>query len=508
MRLEQLFHGVEITKRAGPAGGSADVRAVEFDSREVGRGSLFVAMRGGSADGTRFVADAVRSGAVAVVTDAAEAFATLETDFPRLPLVLVQHGRRALATLAANLYNPPEARLPLTGVTGTNAKPTTTFLLDAMLRAAARATVLVGTIEYHVASDVRPSPHTTPESRDLLRLLAEGAALGATEAVMEVSSHALEQGRVHGLPFDVAVFTNLTQDHLDYHGTMAKYFAAKRSLFDGTATGGQPPRVAVINVEDDRGLELATRAREAGAELYSYGLGVGEFRAESISVVPSGMRFTLQTPWGVQEMESRLTGRVNVQNMLAAAAAGLARGLGLAQIAEGAAALDHVPGRFQTVDHGQPFTVVIDYAHTDDALTNLLAVAREFAAPAGGRVLTLFGCGGDRDRAKRPRMGAAAGAGSHLCVLTSDNPRGEDPQAILDDVLPGLKESGVHYLVEPDRARAIRVLLAEAREHDIVLIAGKGHEKTQEIAGEKLPFDDAEQASEALRALGYKGGAR
>ncbi len=508
MRLEQVLHGVEITKRAGPAGGSAEVRAIEFDSREVGRGSLFVAMRGGSADGARFIADAVRSGAVAVVTDAAEAFATLEAEFPRLPMALVAHGRRALATLSANLYNHPEELLALTGVTGTNGKTTTTFLLDAMLRAAARATVLVGTIEYHVASDVRPSPHTTPESRDLLRLFAEGAALGATEAVMEVSSHALEQGRVHGLPFDVAVFTNLTQDHLDYHGTMAKYFAAKRSLFDGTATGGQPPRVAVINVEDDRGLELATRAREAGTELFSYGLGVGEFRAESIFVTPSGMQFTLQTPWGAEEIHSRLTGRVNVQNMLAAAAAGLARGLGLAQIAEGAAALDHVPGRFQTVDCGQPFTVVIDYAHTDDALTNLLAVAREFAAPAGGRVLTLFGCGGDRDRAKRPRMGAAAGAGSDFCVLTSDNPRGEDPQAILEDVLPGLRESGVRFVVEPDRALAIRALLATAREHDIVLIAGKGHEKTQEIAGEKLPFDDGEQAAAALREIGYKEAAR
>ncbi len=501
MRLEQIANGVDSLSRSGPA--SVEVRSVEFDSRAVRKGSLFVAMRGGSADGSRFVDAAIQAGAVAVVTDAAEAFAALVERHPRVPLLLVPHGRRALARLASNLYNHPEEQLALTGVTGTNGKTTTAFLLDAMLRVGGRTTVLAGTIEYHVASDVRPSPHTTPESRDLLQLFAEGVALGATEAVMEVSSHALEQGRVHGLPFDVAIFTNLTQDHLDYHETMAKYFAAKRGLFDGSATGDAPPRVAVINVEDDHGLELALRAREAGAELFSYGLGVGEFRAEDISVNARGMRFTLQTPLGAQPIASRLTGRVNVQNMLAAAAAGLARGLALGDVARGAEMLEHVPGRFQTVNHGQPFTVVVDYAHTEDALRNLLSVAREFAAPENGRVLTLFGCGGDRDKAKRPRMGKAAGAASDLCMLTSDNPRSEDPQAILNDVLPGLQESGVRYLVEPDRALAIRALLAEARAHDIVLIAGKGHEKTQTIGAEQLPFDDAAVAAEALVALGY-----
>ncbi len=495
MRLEQVLHGVDIISRAGPA--SAEVKAVEFDSREVRKGALFVAMRGGSADGSRFVAGAIRAGAVAVVTDARESFGKLAEAHPRTPLILVPHGRRALAALSANLYNHPEELLALTGVTGTNGKTTTTFLLDAMLRAAGRATVLVGTIEYHVAQDVRPSPHTTPESRDLLRLFAEGAALGATEGVLEVSSHALDQERVHGLPFDVAVFTNLTQDHLDYHGTMERYFAAKLRLFNDP-----PPRVAVINVEDDRGLEFALRAREAGAELFSYGLDVGEFRAEDIRIRPEGLRFTLRSPFGAHEIESRLTGRVNVQNLLAAGAAAMARGLGPAQVAEGAAALQHVPGRFQTVQRGQPFTVVIDYAHTEDALRNVLGVAREFAAAQNGRVLCLFGCGGDRDRAKRPRMGAAAGRAADLCVVTSDNPRSEPLRAIVDDILPGLKESGGRYSVELDRARAIRALLGEAKEHDIVVIAGKGHEKTQEIAGEFLPFDDAAVAAEALEEIG------
>ena len=438
MRLEQVLHGAQVIKRAGPQ--SAEVRAIEFDSRAISKGALFVAMRGGTADGAQFAAQAIAVGALAVVTDAAESFDTLAQQFPRTPLVLVPHGRRALATLSANLYNHPEEQIALSGVTGTNGKTTTVFLLDAMLRAAGRGTVMAGTIEYRVAGDVRPSPHTTPESRDLLRLLAEGAALGATEAVMEVSSHALEQGRVHALPFDVGVFTNLTQDHLDFHGSMAKYLAAKRGFFDGSLVPA--PRVAVINVEDEYGMEMALAARQSGAELYSYGLGVGEFRAEDISVTPKGMRFMLQTPWGSspQPIESRLTGRVNVQNMLAAAAAALARGISLEQVAQGAATLTHVPGRFQTVDRGQPFTVVVDYAHTDDALRNLLAVAREFADGAAkpGRVLTLFGCGGDRDRAKRPLMGKAAGEGSDLCMLTSDNPRSEDPLAILNDVLPGL----------------------------------------------------------------------
>jgi UDP-N-acetylmuramoyl-L-alanyl-D-glutamate--2,6-diaminopimelate ligase len=349
---------------------------------------------------------------------------------------------------------------------------------------------------------VRPSPHTTPESRDLLELLAEGVELGASEAVMEVSSHALEQGRVHGLAFEVAIFTNLTRDHLDYHKTMAAYFASKRKLFDGSL--GEAPRVSVINLDDKHGEQLARAASEAGSEVFSYGMHAGEFRAEGLVMTSSGMRFTMKTPVGPIDLRSRLTGRVNVMNLLAASAAAMARGLSLGEVEAGAAALTHVPGRFQTVDAGQPFTVVVDYAHTDDALRNLLSVAREFASPEGGRVITLFGCGGDRDRSKRPLMGAAAGEGSDYVVLTSDNPRSESPQSILDEVLPGLIATGTSYAMEPGRAQAIELALRAAKPHDIVLIAGKGHEKTQTIGVDVLPFDDVEVAREVLSQLGYK----
>ena len=344
-----------------------------------------------------------------------------------------------------------------------------------MLNSMGRKTVLVGTIEYHVAGEVRPSPHTTPESRDLFELFAAGVEAGATEAVMEVSSHALKQGRVWGIGFDVAIFTNLTRDHLDYHRTMENYFAAKARLFDGSQAAA--PRVAVINLGDPYGERLAETAQAAGAQVFGYGIEHGDFRAENLKMAPHGMSFTMQTPSGKIPIRSRLTGRVNVQNLLAAAAAALARGLTAEQIAEGAAALACVPGRFQTVDRGQPFTVVVDYAHTDDALRNLTTLAREFVSGTGGRVITLFGCGGDRDRAKRPMMGRAAGEGSDFVVLTSDNPRSEDPAVILEDILPGLKQTGVKFKTEPDRAQAIRLAMQSAAAGDIVLLAGKGHER-------------------------------
>ncbi|MBV8115770.1 MAG: UDP-N-acetylmuramoyl-L-alanyl-D-glutamate--2,6-diaminopimelate ligase [Silvibacterium sp.] len=500
MRFAEILRGVSCIRRSGP---NMQVTGVEYDSRAVVNYSLFVAMQGGTTDGNRYVANAIAAGASAIVTDSHTTFNELALSHPEIGIAEVPHGRNALALIAANFFGHPEGQLALSGVTGTNGKTTTAFLLDGMLNRAGRKTILLGTIEYHVAGAVRSSPHTTPESRDLLQLFREGIDAGAGEAIMEVSSHALAQGRVYGLPFDVAIFTNLTRDHLDFHGTMENYFAAKRQLFDGSLL--DPPRVAVVNIEDIHGAQLALVAREAGSEIFSYGLGVGEFRAEDIQMSPMGMRFTLLTPTGAIPLETRLTGKVNVYNLLAACAGAYARGLSLDEIRTGVASLLCVPGRFQTVNAGQDFTVVVDYAHTDDALRNLIALARDFVTETCGKVITLFGCGGDRDKTKRPLMGLAAGEGSDFVVLTSDNPRSEDPEAILQEVLPGLSETGTPFLSEVDRSRAIRLALEAADCGDIVLIAGKGHEKTQTLRSGIIPFDDVEVATEILRQLKRTG---
>jgi UDP-N-acetylmuramoyl-L-alanyl-D-glutamate--2,6-diaminopimelate ligase len=485
------------------AGGDSDqpVTGVEYDSRKVRPGSVFVAMKGGSTDGNRYVEKAIAAGALGIITDSAPKFDHLVVFQAGMPVLEVEHGRRALAQASAAFFGHPERKLAATGITGTNGKTTTAFLLEALLNAAARTTVLVGTIEYHVAGEVRPSVHTTPESRDLFELMAEGAGRDATELVTEVSSHALDQGRAAGVNFDVAVFTNLTQDHLDYHQTMEKYFAAKRLLFDGTVYPA--PRVAVINAHDPRSERLATAATRAGAEVRTYGIGKGDWRAASHALTPGGAVLELDTPVGAAKVASRLAGEVNILNLLAALTAAHARGVAFADLIEAVPRLKPVPGRFQPVDAGQPFTVIVDYAHTDDALRNLIALARQTTAQTGGRVITLFGCGGDRDRTKRPKMGLAAGTGSGFVVATSDNPRTEEPMAILAEIEPGLKASGVRYTIEPDRAAAIGVALKAAKAGDMVLLAGKGHEKEQILGARSVPFDDAEVAQAALAELGY-----
>ena len=316
---------------------------------------------------------------------------------------------------------------------------------------------------------------------------------------MEVSSHALDQGRVWGLHWDTAVFTNLTQDHLDYHGDMESYFLAKAKMFTGEGAVA-PPRVAVVHNADDYGPRMLALARNAGSEIFEYGLRRGDFRAEGVQLAANGSRFRMIMPTGEAEMETHLAGPVNVLNLLAAATAATARGLTLEEIVRGVEDISYVPGRFQTVDCGQPFTVAIDYAHTDDALCNVTGLARQLAAPRNGRVIILFGCGGDRDRGKRPRMGLAAGRGSDFVVVTSDNPRTEDPQSIMEEVLPGVEASGARFAVELDRSRAIQLAIAEARENDVVVIAGKGHEKVQILRDRTVPFDDVEQARAAILA--------
>jgi len=314
--------------------------------------------------------------------------------------------------------------------------------------------------------------------------------------VMEVSSHALEQERVFGIPFDVAVFTNLTRDHLDYHGTMDEYFRAKQVLFEGCGT--DPPRAAVLNIDDEYGRELLKLATKKSCAVFTYALGTGDFHANAndnaLEITVRGSRFQMSTPAGGLAVWTPLIGKVNVYNVLAAAAAAYARNCPADAITQGIANLTHVPGRFERVDCGQPFTLVVDYAHTDDALRNLTTLARDFVAQAGlkGRVITLFGCGGDRDRAKRPLMGEAAGKGSDFVVLTSDNPRSEDPLAIINDAVVGLQrcglqKSGPKYVTEPDRRKAIALAIGQAQPGDIVLLAGKGHEKTQTANGVAIP---------------------
>ncbi len=495
MTFQQVLDGAEVLAQSGDPG----VSSVEYDSRRVRPGCAFVAMRGESSDGNQFIDQAIQAGAIAVITDSAA-----EKVRPGVAWAVVPNGRRALARVSANFYKKPAERIAITGITGTNGKSTTAFLVESILTAAGRKSALIGTIEYHVAGKVLPAPHTTPEALELNRIFNEALGHGATDAVMEVSSHALAQERVFGVPFDVAVFTNLTRDHLDYHRTMEKYFAAKRLLFDGTVYPA--PRVAVINAHDARAEEMAAAARNAGAEIRTFGIGMGDWRAASSVLTPSGATIQLETPAGSACVSSRLAGEVNILNLLAAFTAAHARGVSFSQLAAAIPTLKPVPGRFQPVVAGQPFTVIVDYAHTDDALRNLTALARQMTAASGARVITMFGCGGDRDRTKRPKMGQAAGEGSDFVVVTSDNPRSEDPASIVAEIEPGLQTTGIAYTIEVDRASAIRLALEAAKPGDVVLLAGKGHEKEQILAGRTIPFDDSEVALSILAQLGYREG--
>ena len=497
---------VDVLEYTGPAHAGADteITRVEYDSRRICPGAAFVAMRGGTTDGNRYVDAAISQGASAILTDSAEAYAHLRAAHPPLAAARVAHGRRALAQLAAAVFDHPERKLKVSAVTGTNGKTTTVYLLEQLLRSAGRKCVLIGTIETRIGDEVRTSEHTTPEASDLLAIFADAVRAGASEAVIEMSSHALDQERVWSLPVDVAIFTNLTQDHLDYHGTIQRYAAAKMRLFEGV--GAPPPRADVINADDP----AAARMKEAfhGIDLLTYGTGPSpSYRAQRIRETQEGTQFDFDTPDDNVPICSPLHGRINVSNLLAAMCAALARGLALDEVAAAVPHLKPAPGRFQVVPGPREagFTVVVDYAHTDDALRNLISLTRELVAPGtsnpGGRVITLFGCGGDRDRTKRPKMGRAAGQGSDLVVLTSDNPRSEDPNAIIQEAMAGVRETATECLVEPDRAAAIAAAIRAARPGDIVLLAGKGHEKVQVLRDRTVPFDDVLVAQNVLQEL-------
>ncbi len=487
------------------AGAAREIACIEYDSRRARRDAAFVAMRGGTTDGNRYIDVAVAQGAVAIVTDSHDAYERLRREHPTIAAARVEHGRRALAQLSAAVLGHPERKLAISAVTGTNGKTTTAYLLEQMLRSVGRKCVLIGTIETHVGDEVRASEHTTPEASDLLKVFADGVAAGATEVVMEMSSHALDQERVWGIPVDVAIFTNLTQDHLDYHGTMERYAAAKGKMFNGLGTAA--PRLAVVNL-DDGYAGMIKQAANACGEVWTFGVKSicgpqPDYRTENVEFSARGTRFKWKTPGATVEIESPLYGWVNVSNLLAASCAALGRGLSRDQIADAARDLKQVPGRFQVVSGSAEagFTVVVDYAHTDDALRNLIALGRELVSARGGRVITLFGCGGDRDRTKRTRMGRAAAEGSDLVVLTSDNPRSEEPMSIIEEALVGVRETATECLVEPDRATAIAVAIRAARAGDIVLIAGKGHEKVQILRDRTVPFDDVVVAASILKKL-------
>jgi UDP-N-acetylmuramoyl-L-alanyl-D-glutamate--2,6-diaminopimelate ligase len=495
MKLHKLLAGAEIGRITGPS--DLDVASVVCDSRQAASGSLFFALHGEKLEGLKFVEDALRRGAIAVASASAR-----PADFPETATwveLLPGAERQGLARAAANFYGHPADVLRLVGVTGTNGKTTTAFLVDSILRAAGVSTGLIGTTGYRTPKGSHPAPNTTPESLDLQRMFAEIRDAGGTHAVLEASSHALAMERLWGCHFAVAVFTNLTRDHLDYHKTIEDYFAAKRRLFEGTGAGA--PGAGVINADDPYAAQLAGLV----GRTLTYGLkGAADLTARKIALSFRGLEFTAHTPRGNIEIRSPLVGRINVYNILAAMGAGIALEIPTAQIAEGVAGLALVPGRFERVDEGQPFLVVVDYAHTDDALRNLTATARELN-PAG-RIITLFGAGGERDRAKRPLMGEAAGALSDLVVLTSDNPRSEDPLRIINDVVVGLQKVNAKYRVEPDREQALALALDEAGPGDIVLLAGKGHETYQVLRDRTIEFDDREKARAILRQKGFSIG--
>jgi UDP-N-acetylmuramoyl-L-alanyl-D-glutamate--2,6-diaminopimelate ligase len=487
MTLHEVLSGVRLKSTLPPNLAAAEIHGLDYDSRRTLPGSLFFAFPGAHADGRAFAQSALDRGALAVASELPSPAGFTGS------WIQVEHGRQALSLASRNFYGKPDERLGLTGITGTNGKTTTSFLIDAILRAAGKITALIGTIEYRLAGEVRAAVNTTPESLDLYRIFHELQQAGGTHVTMEVSSHALALGRVYGVTFHTAVFTNLTRDHLDFHLTMENYFAAKRLLF---VPEGRPPAWAVINQDDAYGQQIQTAK---STQMIRYGFGESaNLRATALEMTFEGLRFTAEYRGDKVRLASPLVGKINAYNILAACGAAISYGFNWDVISQAIAEFRRVPGRFESIEEGQPFMVVVDYAHTDDALRNVIAIARDLAPK---RVITLFGCGGDRDRAKRPLMGMAAAEGSDFVVLTSDNPRSEDPLDIINDALVGLRRFDTPHIIEPDRFKAIELAIREAKPGDIVLLAGKGHEPYQVLKDRTIAFDDREVARELLQKL-------
>jgi UDP-N-acetylmuramoyl-L-alanyl-D-glutamate--2,6-diaminopimelate ligase len=492
MELPEILAGGEISAVTGPA--DVEIRSIAYDSRRVAAGALFFAFQGQKLDGLEFVADAIARGAVAIASEHPRlAFLPGEICWVELG---PESARRGLARAAANFYGHPADGLKLVGITGTNGKTTISFIVDSILRAAGFTTGLVGTTGYRTPGGSRKAVNTTPESLDLQQMFREVRDAGGTHGVLEVSSHSLAMERVWGCHFAVAIFTNLTRDHLNFHKTFEDYFAAKRRLFEGMGAGA--PDVAVVNADDP----YATRLEGLAGHTLGYGLeGSPDLTTKRFALSFEGLEFTAETPAGRVQVRSPLVGRINVYNLLAAIGAGISLEIPIGKIEEGIANLALVPGRFQRIDEGQPFFVVVDYAHADDAMRKLISTARELNA--AGRIITVFGAGGERDRSTRPLMGEAAGSLSDMVILTSDNPRGEDPLRIINDVVVGLQKVNANYRIEPDRETALEMAFDEAKPGDIVLLAGKGHENSQILRDRTFEFDDREKAREILRRKGH-----
>ncbi|MDA8233503.1 MAG: UDP-N-acetylmuramoyl-L-alanyl-D-glutamate--2,6-diaminopimelate ligase [Clostridia bacterium] len=488
--LQDLLKVVIVEKRVGNM--DMEIKGIAYDSRKVKPGYLFVCIEGFRTDGHNYIAGALANGAVAVVVQREV------VDLDRVPWIKVPDTRRALAYLSARFYDYPSTKLKMVGVTGTNGKTTITYLVEAIMKAAGYKIGLIGTIQNKIGDQVFPVTNTTPMALELQELLNDMVEQGVGYAVMEVSSHALELGRVDGCEFDVAVFTNITQDHLDFHGTMENYLEAKSKLFSGLKKESvkNNRKYGIINKDDPHNGYLIERTN---GEVITYGVeNQADIMAAQIHIQANGVTFDVTTPRGEARIRLATTGMFSVYNALAAIAVGFVEGIDLQIIKEALEGLKGVAGRFEPVDEGQDFAVIVDYAHTPDGLENILKTAREFAE---GRIITVFGCGGDRDKTKRPIMGRIAAQLGDFTVITSDNPRSEDPATILDDVEAGTAEvvGPEKYMKVVERREAIRHAITMAKPGDIILIAGKGHETYQIIGDQVLDFDDREVARGFLR---------
>ncbi len=481
------------------------VTDVTHDSRQAGKGSLFVAIRGELFDAHKFIPQVMEQGAVGIISElepSVEWRSLTESQSGRglapAAWIQVDDVRRAMALAAAEVHHHPSRELQLVGITGTNGKTTTAYLVASIPEAAGEPVAMTGTVEYRLGTERKKAGRTTPEATDMQRLLRDAIEIGCKTAVMECSSQAMDFHRCDELDYAVAAFTNLTRDHLDYHKTMENYWYAKQRLFDGRL--GSKPKTSVINVDDPYGIELADRLEQEGLRVVRYAVkSDADVTASNPEFSLAGMRFRLRTPAGERDFHSPLVGPPHIYNTLTAVASGLALGYGLDVVTKALEKCTGAPGRFERVPHAGDFAVVVDYAHSDDALLNVLRTARDVTK---GRIITVFGCGGDRDVSKRAPMGEAAGSLSDVVILTSDNPRTEDPDKIFADAEVGIQKTGKPYEKIADRREAINHAIAQARADDLVLIAGKGHEDYQIIGREVFHFDDKEVAREALAARG------